>query len=85
MTIVGRTGHMDENGEYLEDTVTVHIEESGGWAVDANDVSEQAAEDRGHEAISAAKRELRQQVHNRVQAGFMREDEAARVLEEADA
>jgi hypothetical protein len=84
MTVVGRTGHM-ENGEYVPDTVTVLVDDPGGWAVTANDVSEDAARERGRDVIEKAKAELREQVAGRVRAGVMTDAEAKRALKEANA
>ena len=94
MTIVGRTGHMtpqvlDKDGnvveepEYVADTVTARVVEPGGWAVTANDKTEAKARARGHEAIEAAKEQMREQVSQQVALGLLTPDKAARVRKEA--
>lgn len=64
MTVVGRTGHMNEAGEYVPDTVTIRVED-GEWACVASGSDEADARERGQAAIDQAKEELRKQQEQR--------------------
>lgn len=82
MTIVGGSGHM-ENGEYVADTVTVRVKMPGGWAVTANDTTEEKAYELARQTIEKAKQEFAQQLQARVAMGAISQDEAARMRAEA--
>lgn len=65
--VIGRVGHMDENGGYVEETVTVLVED-GEYVCIGNDTSEKAAERRAQGRIDEAKEEHRKQQEARERA-----------------
>lgn len=82
--VVGRTGHMDDAGNYVPETVTVRVEDPGGWAVVANDVDEVTAEQSGRQQIAREKAVMRKALEAQVAAGTLTIEEARAIFRRAN-